>query len=407
MWLTLAFQTLHAEPLHPQKREAKVSQHHLKQRRPRKPNFPCARWIRKGLNWLFPSYSALSVGYFDEIFLETQHINGIYVFLHKSLSSAFWCSRVKMSCPAWAFLAITKNCKTRSTTEHLCTAEMDQTYAHLILLRWWDFLVVSFRSFANQSRKCHLSARSVSKISRTNFCSVSPCQWNEGKLLGDIPSDARGIPIGLRRLNWLNETSSRNYVFCKKQEKVCQTERQPWRKNTPRSQTWQSEGTKNEMQKLKTLLQPNIQRRLKQSANHCRSALRNRAAGGPTPFICKVRKNLKALETCGGGCIFPFKPALLEIQRSARSIDSSWPFPLHAFAWNHVDNVVICCANVFWAGQRKWSCCQWTLAHPPSIKWCCLNLLRHHYLDPSCQGTSVALLQSSMAPKLESLELEC
>ena len=267
MWLTLAFQTLHAEPLHPQKREAKVSQHHLKQRRPRKPNFPCARWIRKGLNWLFPSYSALSVGYFDEIFLETQHINGIYVFLHKSLSSAFWCSRVKMSCPAWAFLAITKNCKTRSTTEHLCTAEMDQTYAHLILLRWWDFLVVSFRSFANQSRKCHLSARSVSKISRTNFCSVSPCQWNDGKLLGDIPSDARGIPIGLRRLNWLNETSSRNYVFCKKQEKVCQTERQPWRKNTPRSQTWQSEGTKNEMQKLKTLLQPNIQRRLKQSAN--------------------------------------------------------------------------------------------------------------------------------------------
>ena len=41
----MAFQTLHAEPLHPQKREAKVSQHHLKQRRPRKPNFPCARWI--------------------------------------------------------------------------------------------------------------------------------------------------------------------------------------------------------------------------------------------------------------------------------------------------------------------------------------------------------------------------
>ena len=49
---------------------------------------------------------------------------------------------------------------------------------------------------------------------------------------------------------------------------------------------------------------PEKTKTISKSANHCRSALRNRAAGGPTPFICKVRKNLKALETCGGGCIF-------------------------------------------------------------------------------------------------------
>ena len=130
MWLTLAFQTLHAEPLHPQKREAKVSQHHLKQRRPRKPNFPCARWIRKGLNWLFPSI----------VLCQWLNLIGFPGNSAHPWCSCFLCTNrclLPFDAAGSKFLAQlpwrnTENRKTKSTTEHLYTAEMDQTHAHLI-----------------------------------------------------------------------------------------------------------------------------------------------------------------------------------------------------------------------------------------------------------------------------------
>ena len=196
MWLTLAFQTLHAEPLHPQKREAKVSQHHLKQRRPRKPNFPCARWIRKGLNWLFPSYSALSVGYFDEIFLETQHINGIYVFCTNLCLLPFDAAGSKCLVqlgPSWQSQRTAKQDQQRNIYAQL------RWTRHMLTWFYWDGeIFLSFRFAALQTKAGNaISLHALSPRSRVQtFAASPPVNEMKGNYLGIFLLTHVGFRLG-------------------------------------------------------------------------------------------------------------------------------------------------------------------------------------------------------------------